>query len=148
MDIVTKACEALEETLKTIKVDNHYLTNLGDNVIQEFAGILIANKQQTPFVAIQPESTGALQKSTKCSKFENNLQLVLVVDAFIGASKELNQGLADLRKCLHHKPFERALGGQIPSLEVGSSTYDITDDSRYALAVMPVTLTLIETYED
>lgn len=147
-DAVTLACEHLQSEIQKITTASGYLTNSGERTVSEFAGILIANNEQTPFVAIQPESTGDPEKATNRAKLQENLQLVLVVDATKGAATELRRGLADLRKCLHYKPYERALSGQISALQIGSSTYDITDDSRYALAILPVTLTIIENYED
>ena len=146
-DAITLACEALQEQLKQIATANGYHTDSGQNTISEFAGILIDNNQQTPFIAIQPESTGQPQQATHKAKLDENLQLVVVVDATLGAAEQLRRSLADLRKCLTHAPFVRPLEGKAKEITLGQSTYDITDDSRYALAVLPVTLTIIENYE-
>ena len=145
---VKAAFHALANQLKTITQANGYKTNAGENLRVSYMAWVLDQNPSPPFIVLQHGATNVTTTSGNAkAKLEYTPEILLATAATEAGIDELLDLEADLRKCLQAQNFKSALGGAASALEAPGSQPAILDDSSYALAVMPVTLTLIENYE-
>lgn len=152
MSKVKDALLALKNQLAQITPAKGFLTDLEGRVQISFLAYDLDNlNPKTPRIIVQHGATVRAEAQTRRARLEYTPEIMMVVDAsgdteqFITALIDLE---ADVRACLHHAAFEQALDGEAMKIEVGVCDPAVIEDSRYALAVLPVTLTIIENYGD
>lgn len=141
------ALQALQEKLKEISPEKGYHTDLNENVVCGFAGWELSNNPTTPLVIVSHGPTEAGQQASAKAKLEYSPEILIAVSNTEEASIKLANLENDVRRCLF-KPFgSRALEGKAITVQEQGANPVITEDSKYALSIIPVTLTIIENYE-
>lgn len=143
-----EALLVIQEKLKEISSDNGYLTNLNENVVCGFAGWELSNNPATPLVIVSHGPTDAGQRASSKAKLQYSPEIFIAVSNTDEASIKLANLEYDVRKCLFTRFGERALQGKAITVQEQGSSPVITEDSKYALSVIPLTLSIIENYGD
>jgi len=154
LPITTQAMHALQARLASITRANGYHTDLGLSVWRGFWILALGARQHVPILALQSDTERPTDTRQDRAKLSTDARLVLVVDALPRSEDDatagetaLEAGLADLRRCLlmdQSDDLTRVLKHN--GVTLGAAEYALAEDSRYALASMPVTMECVEHY--
>ena len=154
LPITTQAMRALQARLASITRANGYHTDLGLSIWRGFWILARGARRHVPLLALQSDTERPTDTRANVAKLSADARLVLVVDALPRSEDDatagetaLEAGLADLRRCLlmdQSDDLSRVL--KHDGLTLGMAEYALAEDSRYALASMPVTMECIEHY--
>lgn len=145
---IKAAYQALKEKLQEITKANGYKTDAGLDVRASYMAWVLAENPAPPFIVLQhgPTSTSSTSGNHK-ALLDYSPEILLAASATEQGLYDLMDMEADLRRCLNHPDFVQGLNGTAKKAEATGSQPAVLDDSSYALAVLPVTLTIIENYE-
>jgi len=147
----TMFAERVQTALQEIRVSNGYLTDLGLSVHRGFwAHVLDSRSTDYPAVVIHPgsESPQDVHASGGKALVRVEMPIVIAVETSMDSSAydTLLACMADVRKALMMSRNSFASLGQANSVEVGSAVPDLSPDSRFALAALTMTMSIVETY--
>lgn len=154
LPITTQAMHALQARLASITRANGYHTDLGLSIWRGFWILAMNARQLVPILALQSDTERPSSTRQDRAILSVDARLVLVVDALprtegdaTAGETALEAGLADLRRCLlmdQSDDLTRVLKHN--GITLGAAEYALAEDSRYALASMPVTMDCVEHY--
>lgn len=142
-----QALKAIQEKLKEISTANGYHTDLNENVVCGPAAYTLSVNPKTPLVIVSHGPTDPGQRASSKAKLQYMPEIFLAVRPSDESDTQLANLEHDIRTCLFTPLGGRALNGKAISVEEQGSAPSTTEDSRYALSFIPVTLTIIENYE-
>ncbi len=154
LPITTQAMHALQARLASITRANGYHTDLGLSIWRGFWILAMNARQLVPILALQSDTERPSSTRQDRAILSVDARLVLVVDALprtegdaTAGETAIEAGLADLRRCLlmdQGDDLTRVLKHN--GMTLGAAEYALAEDSRYALASMPVTMECVESY--
>lgn len=154
LPITTQVMQALEARLSSITRVNGYHTDLGLSIWRGFWTLALNARRHVPLMALQSDTERTTETRTNVAKLSADARLVLVVDALPRTEEDatagetaIEAGLADLRRCLlmdQRDDLTRLLKQN--GMTLGTAEYALAEDSRYAVASMPVTMECVEHY--